>query len=122
MPYSDTVFLDLYKRVENGFGRLEEGQRQNRLAAEQRAQHLERQILDHRHETRAELKEIRSDMRRIQATSLSSTNWYWTLAKAFKVLGILYTHWPHIAWVLTLLLGLYGIKNPEVLKALAAKP
>jgi uncharacterized membrane-anchored protein YhcB (DUF1043 family) len=132
MPSSyDTVLLDLFATVQHGFGELREGQKQNRITAEERAHHLERkiqeyreEIKEHRAETKAELKEIRTDMRRIQSTtSPSSTNLYGTLGTIFKVLEAIYTNWPRIVWVLTAVAAIWGVKNPDILKVLTqAKP
>lgn len=109
MPYSDTLFLNLLSRVENGFGRLEEDQKLNRQAAEQRAQHLERQISEHRQETRAELKEIRSKMERSRAP----TSW----TAFLKVASALLAHWQIIATVLLIAAGIMMGKSPDTIKA-----
>lgn len=126
----DTVFLDLHATVQHGFGELREGQKQNRIAAEERAQHLERkiqeyreEIKEHRAETKAELKEIRTDMRRIQSTtSPSSTSLLGTLGMTFKILEAVYTNWPKIVWVLTMAAAVWGIKNPDRLSIKSPEP
>jgi len=107
MPYSDTLFLNLLSRVEHGFGRLEEGQKLNRQAAEQRAQHLERQIVEHRQETRTELREIRSKMERSKAPSVTGY---------LKVASLLYEHWRTVLGVLLVLSGLIMGQSPGEIK------
>lgn len=113
MPYSDTVFLNLLSRVEHGFGRLEEGQKLNHLAAEQRAQHLEHQITEHRQETRAELREIRSKMERSKAPTLTTS-----VTVFFKAASLLAAHWRVILTVTLIVAGIAMGKSPEAIKAM----
>ena len=108
MPYSDTLFLNLLSRVEHGFGRLEEGQKLNRQAAEQRAQHLERQIVEHRQETRTELREIRSKMERSKAPSVTGF---------LKVASHLIGNWHTYLSIVLVIVGLMLGKNAETIRA-----
>ena len=113
MPYSDTLFLNLLSRVENGFGRLEEGQKLNRQAAEQRAQHLERQISEHRQETKAELKEIRSKMERTKAPTLTTS-----VTVFLKAASLLAAHWQVILTITLIVAGVMMGKSPDAIRAM----
>lgn len=109
----ETWTYSLVARMENGFGRLEEGQRLNRLAAEQRAQHLERQIVDHRQETRAELREIRSKMEGSKAPTLTTS-----MTVFLKAASLLAAHWQVILTVILIVTGIAMGKSPDAIKAM----
>lgn len=103
---SEHLIYTLISRIEHGFGRLEEGQRQNRMSFEQGTKALHQRI---------DRVEDKIERHQASAPSPSSTD-------LFKIAGLVLSHWRTIAWMLSLLLGLYGIKNPEVLKMALGKP
>lgn len=104
MPYSDTLFLNLLSRVENGLGRLEEGQKQNRMAAEARAEEIHRRI----DETNSRV--VRLDQKVDQAINRTSVLSFGSVASA------LISHWQIVATIILIVSGLIMGKSPEVVK------
>lgn len=108
MRWSNTdgngLVSDILTRMENGFGRLEEGQKANRHASEMRYGELQRQITEHRAETRADYRELRSKLERSKLSR--STPGF------MAILTALLSHWQGVLIVLGLLFSMTGLISP----------
>lgn len=98
------LLLTIYGETKEALGRIEQKVDGQAEASEIRHKHLHKRI--DRVEEKLESR----------ATSPSSTGLLGTLGMIFKVLEAIYSHWPKIVWVLTMLAAVWGIKNPESLK------
>lgn len=84
--------------MEHGFGRLEEGQIQNRMSSEQRTKELHKRI-----------DKVEEKLERHQAKA-SPTSY-------LKVAGSLLAHWQILLTVLFVLVGVLLGKSPDTIKA-----
>lgn len=100
----ETIYLQVISRMEHGFGRLEEGQVQNRMASEARSQELQRQI----HEIKVDVRELRTKIETKAATSILSFG---------SVASALISHWQIVATIILIISGLIMGKSPETIKA-----
>lgn len=123
MPINDTLFLNLVSRVENGLGIVTAELRSHREASEERNRGLHKRIDRLEDRTNTEFKEIRSKMERVklEATSVSSTRWLEIVQLLAKPVMFLASHWQAIVWVMLTVLGFFGVKSPETIKALLGK-
>lgn len=85
-------------RVENGFGKLEEGQLQNRIASEQRSKELHKRI----DKVEEKIEKIRAPTSRLNFET---------------VLGALITYWKIPAALLMIVAGWMMGKSPAEIKA-----
>ena len=104
------LLLTIYGETKEALGRIEAKVDGQAEAAEIRSKNLHKRI-----------DRVEEKLESRQATSPSSTSLYGTLGMTFKILELIYTHWPKIVWVLTMLAAVWGIKNPELLKVFASK-
>lgn len=102
------LLITLIARVENGFGRLEEGQIQNRLASEARTQELHHRI-DQSDQV------VRSEIRRLD-TKIDSMPRRTSSLTFGSVASVLITHWQIVAAVILVLAGLAMGKSPDTIK------
>ena len=108
---SQGLLLAIYGETKEALGRIEQKVDGQTVASEARHQVLHKRI-----------DKVEALVEHHRRTSPSSTKLFETLTGTLRVLQALYAHWPHIMWVLALVLGFFGIKNPELLKGLIAKP
>lgn len=129
MPYSDTVFLDFLMRAEQERGETKAEIRElkatviaNAEAAAVGRKEIHKRLDRIEDKTQTEFKELRNEMSK-RPSSPFSTERLSVLGSIFKVISLIYTNWPAIAWSLVTLAAIFGIKNPEFLKAvLPARP
>ena len=105
------LIYNLISRMEHGFGTLEEGQRHNRQAAEQRSRDLHKRMDRFEDHTKSEFRDLRSKMERSKAPAPASPTSY------LKVVGSLLAHWQIILTVVLVAAGLALGKSPETIKA-----
>ena len=98
--YFDDLLYKIMARVENGFGRLEEGQVQNRMAAEARAKDLHKRI-----------DKVEDRLWGIEKGKDSS---------AISILKLAILHWREILWLVTMGLVVLGLVKPDTLKGIAS--
>lgn len=98
MQASEQLIISLISRMENGFGRLEEGQKQNRMSSEQRTKELHKRI-----------DKVEEKLEKHQQPKPSPTSY-------LKVVGSLLAHWQILLTVLFVLVGISLGKSPDTIK------
>lgn len=109
MPASEHLIYSLISRMEHGFGTLEEGQRQNRQAAEQRSREIHKRMDRLEDHTKSEFRELRSKMERPKPPT--------SLTGSLKVASSLLAHWQIIVTLLLIAAGVMMGKSPDTIKA-----
>lgn len=93
-----TILFRIWGEMQSGFGELREGQRQNRIASEQRAQELH-----------ARINRVESHLEERMDRRASSTG-------PWKLIAMIAPHWQIIVAAIMIAGGLMMGKSPDVIK------